>query len=69
MREGYRGDTDIYLRIIIFLAEGTSFTRAWNQWTVSFDTNEYAVCFASHDSVAQFNPVQYFNLNQLFNGP
>lgn len=69
MREGYRGDTDLLLKIIIFLAEGTSFTRAWNQWTASYNTSEYAVCFASHDSLAHFNPVHYFDLDELFTGP
>lgn len=68
MQQSYRGDTDLLLKIIIFLAEGTSFTRAWNQWTACYDTGEYAVCFASHDRIAYFNPIHYFNLDQLFWG-
>jgi hypothetical protein len=69
MQEGYRGDTDLLLKIIIFLAEGTSFTRAWNQWTACYETGEYAVCFASHDKIAYYNPIHYFNLQNLFNFP
>lgn len=67
MQQSYRGDTDLLLKIIIFLAEGTSFTRAWNQWTACYETGEYAVCFASHDDIAYFNQVYYFDLEQLFN--
>ena len=66
LREGYRGDTSLLLKVIIFLAEGTSFNRAWNQWTACYQSDEYAVCFASYDTIAYFNPVYYFTLSDLF---
>ncbi|HDS59731.1 MAG TPA: hypothetical protein ENN54_05525 [Thermoplasmatales archaeon] len=65
MRQGYAGDTDWLLRMIIRLAEGTSFNRAWNLWVACPETGDLAVSFAERDKIAFETPVHFFNLYSL----
>ena len=67
IRNCYSGKTDFLLRLIVTLAEGTSFNRAWNMWVACPETGELAVCFASREKIAFSNPVHYFNFNDLLN--
>jgi len=65
IRSCYSGRTDLLLRLIVILAEGTSFNRAWNMWVACPETGEMVVCFATKDKIAFSNPVHYFNFNEL----
>jgi len=67
IRNCYSGKTDFLLRLIVTLAEGTSFNRAWNMWVACPDLGDLTVCFASRDSIAFNNPVHYFNFYELLN--
>jgi hypothetical protein len=67
IRNCYSGKTDLLLRLIVILAQGTSFNRAWNMWVASPDNGDMVVCFASKDKIAFGNPVHYFNLYGLLN--
>jgi hypothetical protein len=60
LRDCYSGKTDPLLRLIVTLAEGTSFNRAWNMWTACPETGDIVVCFASRDNIYFNNPVHYF---------
>jgi len=66
-KKGYRGDTDIILKILIKLAEGTSFNRAWNMWVSCPETGDIVVSFAERDKIAFDTPTHYFNLYRLLN--
>ncbi len=66
-KKGYRGDTDIILKILIKLAEGTSFNRAWNMWVSCPETGDIVVSFAERDRIAFDTPTHYFNLYRLLN--
>lgn len=61
----YRGDTDFVLKILIKLAEGTSFNRAWNMWVACPETGDMVVSFAEKDKIASSTPCHYFNLFKL----
>jgi len=61
----YRGDTDILLKILIKLAEGTSFNRAWNMWVACPESGDMVVSFAEKDKVASTTPYHYFNFYKL----
>jgi hypothetical protein len=65
IRDCYSGKTDILLRLIVILAEGTSFNRAWNMWVACPETGDMVVCFATRDKIAFCNPVHYFNFYEL----
>lgn len=65
MRQGYAGNTDWLLRMIIRLAEGTSFNRAWNLWVACPETGDLVVSFAEGDIPAFGTPVRFFNLFSL----
>jgi predicted choloylglycine hydrolase len=65
LRQGYSGNTNILLKIIVFLAKGTSFNRAWHQWVALPETGEMVVCFAKGNTIAFDNPVHNFNLQEL----
>lgn len=67
LRDCYSGKTDLLLRLIVILAEGTSFNRAWNMWVADPDNGDMIVCFASRDKIAFLNPVHYFNFYELLN--
>jgi hypothetical protein len=67
LRNCYSGKTDLLLKIIVTLAEGTSFNRAWNMWVADPESGDMVVCFASRDSIAFNNPVHYFNFYDLLN--
>jgi len=67
LRKCYSGKTDFLLRLIVTLAEGTSFNRAWNMWVACPETGDFVVCFASKDKIAFNNPVHYFNFYELLN--
>jgi len=67
IRNCYSGKTDLLLRLIVKLAEGTSFNRAWNMWVADPGTGDMVVCFASKDKIAFSNPVHYFNFYELLN--
>jgi len=67
IRNCYSGKTDFLLRLIVTLAEGTSFNRAWNMWVACPETGELAVCFASKEKIAFSTPLHYFNFNDLLN--
>jgi len=66
-KKGYRGDTDIMLKMLIKLAEGTSFNRAWNMWVACPETGDIVVSFAEKDKIAFDTPSHYFNLYRLLN--
>ncbi|MEM1514176.1 MAG: C45 family peptidase [Candidatus Thermoplasmatota archaeon] len=65
----YRGDTDLILKILIKLAEGTSFNRAWNMWVACPETGDFVVSFAERDKIAFSTPCHYFNLFDLIEEP
>lgn len=67
IRNCYSGKTDFLLRLIVTLAEGTSFNRAWNMWVADPQAGDLVVCFASKDKIAFENPVYYFNFYELLN--
>lgn len=67
IRNCYSGKTDFLLKLIVTLAEGTSFNRAWNMWVACPETGDMVVCFASRDKIAFNNPVHYFNFYELLN--
>jgi len=65
IRQGYAGETDILLKIIVILAEGTSFNRAWNMWVADPLSGDILVCFAEENRIAYENAVHHFNLFEL----
>lgn len=65
MQKVYRGDTDLFLKFLIKLAEGTSFNRAWNMWVARPSTGDMVVSFAERDKIAFDTPYHYFNLFRL----
>ena len=67
LRSCYSGKTDLLLRLIVILAEGTSFNRAWNMWVADPESGDMVVCFATKDKIAFENPVHYFNFYELLN--
>ena len=64
-RNCYSGQTDLLLSVIIRLAEGTSFNRAWNMWVADPLRGDLVVCFATKDRIAWSNPVHFFNFYDL----
>lgn len=66
-RNCYSGQTDVLLRLIVRLAEGTSFNRAWNMWVADPLRGDLEVCFASKDCIAWNSPVHSFNFYELLN--
>lgn len=64
-QRGYRGDTDLGLKLLIHLAEGTSFNRAWNMWVADPASGDVDVAFASREQPAQYNEPHRFNLYEL----
>lgn len=64
-RNGYKGKTDLLLRIIVILAQGTSFNRAWNIWCGDPSTGDILVSFAENDKIAFDTQVHSFNLFEL----
>jgi len=67
LRNCYSGKTDLLLRLIVTLAQGTSFNRAWNMWVACPETGDMVVCFASREKIAFNNPVRYYNFYELLN--
>jgi hypothetical protein len=67
LRNCYSGKTDLLLRLIVILAEGTSFNRAWNMWVADPENGDMVVCFATKDKIAFENPVHFFNFYELLN--
>ncbi len=65
IRACYSGKTDFLLHLIVKLAEGTSFNRAWNMWVAEPETGDFVVCFAQGKNIAFDNPVHYFNFYTL----
>ena len=65
MRACYSGKTDFLLHLIVILAEGTSFNRAWNMWVAEPETGDIVMCFAQGKNIAFQNPVYYFNFYTL----
>jgi hypothetical protein len=65
MRACYSGKTDFLLHLIVILAEGTSFNRAWNMWVAEPETGDIVMCFAQGKNIAFHNPVYYFNFYTL----
>ncbi len=65
MQHVYRGDTDMLLKIIIKLAEGTSFNRAWNMWVACPERGDMVVSFAEGNEIAFDTPYHYFNFYRL----
>jgi hypothetical protein len=53
--------------LIVKLANGTSFNRAWNMWVGEPETGDIVVCFAQGNRIAFDNPVHYFNFYTLLN--
>jgi len=68
-QRGYRGDTDLMLKILIKLAKGTSFNRAWNMWVACPENGDIVVSFAHGNKIAFDMPYHYFNLYKLLNEP
>jgi hypothetical protein len=69
LRSCYRGDTDVLLRLIVYLANGTSFNRAFNMWVADPESGDMVVCFATKENIAFNNPVHFFNFSELLNTP
>jgi hypothetical protein len=53
------------LKLIVTLAEGTSFNRAWNMWSADPITGDLLVCFADGENVAYQNKIYHYNLFEL----
>jgi len=66
IRKGYAGNTDFLLKLIIKLAEGTSFNRAWNIWVADPISGDILICFAKDGKISFENPVNHFNMFELF---
>ena len=64
-QKGYRGDTDAMLKILIKLANGTSFNRAWNMWVACPADGDIVISFAHGNKIAFDEPYHYFNLYKL----
>ncbi len=62
---GYRGDTDLALRVLLRLTEGTSFNRAWNMWVADTASGDVDVAFATRLRPAQYNEIHRFNFYEL----
>ena len=67
MRKGHSGNTDLLLKIIVTLAEGTSFNRAWNIWVADPKSGDIYISFAKDNKIAFAIPIVYFNLFKLIN--
>ncbi|MDH7506949.1 MAG: C45 family autoproteolytic acyltransferase/hydrolase [Candidatus Thermoplasmatota archaeon] len=67
IRDCYSGKTDLLLKLIVTLAKGTSFNRAWNMWVADPENGDMVVCFASRNKIAFENNVYYFNFYELLN--
>lgn len=67
IRNAYAGNTDLLLKLIVTLAEGTSFNRAWNMWVADPISGDILICFAKDGKISFENPVHYFNMFELFN--
>lgn len=67
LRNCYSGKTDFLLRLIVYLAKGTSFNRAFNMWVANPENGDMVVCFATKDNIAFSNPVHYFKFYNLLN--
>jgi len=65
IRDGYKGDTDPLLRLIVILAEGTSFNRAWNMWAADPLSGDLLVSFAHDGKIAFDTSIHHFNLYDL----
>lgn len=60
-RDFYRGKNDI----IFFLLQKMYFYMPIQQWVACPKTGDMAICFASRDKIASYNPVHHFNLFEL----
>ena len=67
IRNGYAGNTDLLLKLIVILAKGTSFNRAWNIWVADPISGDFLVCFAKDGKIAFENPIHHLNMFELFN--
>jgi len=67
IRNSYAGNTDLLLKLIVKLAEGTSFNRAWNIWVADPTSGDILVCFTKDGEIAFENPIHHFNMFELFN--
>jgi len=61
----YAGDTDIILKMLVKMANGTSFNRAWNMWVARPESGDMVVSFAERNKIAFDTPYHYFNLFKL----
>jgi hypothetical protein len=59
----YRGNNDV----IFFLLQKAHSYQAIQQWVACPKTGELALCLASQDKIASYNPVHSFNLFDLLN--
>ena len=66
IRNGYSGKTDFLLKLIVTLAKGTSFNRAWNIWVADPISGDILICFANNGKISFENPVHHFNMFELF---
>ena len=57
----YRGNNDV----LFFLLQKLYFYMPIQQWVACPQTGDMAICFASRDKIASYNPVHYFNLFEL----
>ncbi len=65
LRNSYAGNSDALLKLIVILAQKTSFNRAWNMWVADPLTGDLLVCFANNQTIAFENPVHYLNFYDL----
>jgi hypothetical protein len=64
-RSIYRGNTDIYLRLSLFL-NGEKI-GPYYQWVACPKTGDIAISFAGGENFAQYEDVHHFNLFELLN--
>jgi len=60
-REVYQGKTDIIFSLMMKI----DWYMPIHQWVARPKTGDMAICFASQDKIASYNPVHYFNLFKL----
>jgi predicted choloylglycine hydrolase len=64
-KKGYSGGSNLLLWLIVKLAEGTSFNRAWNIWVADPENGDMLVSFATREEIAFLTETKYFNLYDL----
>lgn len=68
LKNGYRADDFLLLRLIKFLGRGTGMAEAWNQWVACLATGDMVMSFATRDQMAYNTETHYVNFYDLLSG-